>query len=101
MKDGFGRDLRCESTGKICYTEREAGIALNEAKKHHYSDDNTSKEIPKRKYYCEKCGCYHLTHQTFYKSNKPQREFRQKLRALIAFEDDRAWREEYRLLYVA
>ena len=90
MKDGFGREIRCESTGKICYTEREAGEILNMPKRHSHSN-----EIPKRKYFCEKCGCYHLTHQTFYKSDKPQREFRQKLRELIIFENNRAWREEY------
>ncbi len=96
MKDDFGRDLRCKSTGKICYTEREAGNALNGAKKGGHAN-----EIPKRKYYCSKCGCYHLTHYSFYKSDKPQREFRRKLRNIIAFEDDRAWHEEYRLLCVA
>jgi len=62
---------------------------------------DSANEIPKRKYYCSKCGCYHLTHYSFYKSDKPQREFRRKLRNIIAFEDDRTWHEEYRLLCVA
>ncbi|MBP5407145.1 hypothetical protein J6Z19_08385 [bacterium] len=102
MKNNFGKDIICESEGKICYTKREAGNAINEAKKHHYSgESNSAKKIPVRKYFCKKCGCYHLTHLTFYKSDKPQRGFKHRLRELIAFENDRAWCEERSLLYAA
>ena len=101
MKNDFENDIICESTGKICYSKKEAGKAINGAKKRHYTDGHSAKKIPRRKYYCEKCGCYHLTHLTFYKSDKPQRGFKHRLRKLIAFENDRAWREERSLLYAA
>ena len=97
MKDDSGRDLRCENEGKICYTKREAGNALNGAKK----CGCRAKNMPKRSYYCEECGCYHLTHYSFYKSNKAQRKFKQKLREIIDFENERAWREEYSSLSAA
>ena len=63
MKDLYGNDIRCYSVGKVCYTAREAGGVINNARRHHYStDDKRGKNIPKRKYYCKECGFYHLTH---------------------------------------
>ncbi|MBR4531337.1 hypothetical protein IKO70_02855 [bacterium] len=57
MKDNFGNEIICESEDKICYTKREAGNAINRAKKHYHSDDsNAAKKIPVRKYFCRKCG---------------------------------------------
>lgn len=104
MKDDFGRDLRCESTRKICYSKKEAGNAINRAKKHYHSDDesNASKKIPKRKYYCNKCGCYHLTSQSAYhKKERLQEKYRYKKEKLRERENKDIWREESRLLCVA
>ena len=102
MKDEFGRDIICKSEGKICYTEREAGIAINEAKKHHRSNnDNSSKKIPMRKYFCEKCGSYHLTSHKSLKGSCSKRNYDQKRSKIIAFEYKQLWREEYSLLLSA
>lgn len=67
MKDYFGQNIRCYFAGKICYTAREAGEVINCARKHHncYSF-RKGKNIPKRKYLCETCGYYHVTHHSFY-----------------------------------
>ena len=94
MKDGFGREIRCESTGKICYTKREAGNALNGAKHHGHR----AKKIPKRMYLCEKCGCYHLTSKKSEKTNNPKLAYDQKRNKIILFEYKKLWREEYSLL---
>ena len=104
MKDDFGKDVICESEGKICYTKREAGNAINRAKQHYHSDEsNASKDIPKRKYYCEKCGHYHLTSQAVYRNqnDKLQKKYRYKKEKLRERENKYDWREEYSLLYVA
>lgn len=104
MKDDFGRDIICESTGKICYNAKEAGVALNRAKKHYHSDEESSasKKIPKRKYYCEKCGHYHLTSQSApYNKREKQEKYRYKKEKLRKRENKYDWREECSLLYVA
>lgn len=104
MENDFERDLRCESTGKICYSKKEAGIALNRAKKHYHSDDesNASKKIPKRKYYCEKCGHYHLTSQpASQKKDRLQEKYRHKKEKLRERENKDIWREECYLFYAA
>ena len=36
MKTSNGEYVLCIFTGKICYTEREAGLVINTVKKHHY-----------------------------------------------------------------
>lgn len=36
MKTIEGNYVMCSSAGKICYTEREAGIVINGCKKHIY-----------------------------------------------------------------
>ncbi len=97
MRNDSEKKIRCEITGKICYTKREANETLKGAKNHN----NRSKKIPVRKYFCEECRCYHLTHYPFYESNKMQREFKQKIKEIIAFEEKKAWREEYSLLLSA
>ena len=73
MKTLDGNYVMCIFTGKICYTEREAGIVINANKKHHYFDGGlikssygNSKNVPRRKYFCKDCGFYHVTHQAFY-----------------------------------
>ncbi len=71
MKDLSGNDIRCFAEGKICYTEREAGIVINNAKRHHYGNDvKRGKNIPKRKYFCNVCGFYHLTHYKYFADDK-------------------------------
>ena len=74
MKTIEGNYVMCSSAGKICYTEREAGIVINGCKKHIYmggrhwakSSHGHSKSIPRRKYYCKDCGYFHLTHMALY-----------------------------------
>ncbi len=67
MKDLYGNNVRCYAAGKVCYTAREAGTVINDARKHHYgNDDKRGKTIPKRKYYCPDCGYYHVTHHSFF-----------------------------------
>lgn len=74
MKTIEGNYVMCSSAGKICYTEREAGIVINGCKKHSYmggrhwakSSHGHSKSIPRRKYYCKDCGYFHLTHMALY-----------------------------------
>lgn len=57
----------CEISGKRCYNEREAGNILNSLKHHRNSDHlGRNKDLPRRKYYCTDCGCYHLTKQPLY-----------------------------------
>ena len=97
MKDGFGKEIRCESTGKISYTEREARAALNGARHR----GNRAKRIPKRMYPCEKCGYYHLTSQKSEKPDYSKQVYDQKRNEIILFEYKKLWREEYRLLCVA
>ena len=74
MKTEEGNYVICIFTGKICYTEREAGLVINGCKRHVYvgngrfakSAHGNSKAIPRRKYYCKDCGFYHLTHLALY-----------------------------------
>ncbi len=72
MKTEEGTYVMCIFTGKVCYTEREAGALINDCKKHvylgksHYGKKMHSKVIPRRKYICRDCGYYHVTSQAFY-----------------------------------
>lgn len=88
MKD---KVRRCESEGKICYTEREAGEAVNNAKKHH--KHHGPDQIPRRAYLCS-CGCWHLTHIASCKTSRKKELFESKRRALQEFESEKLWREE-------
>lgn|SRR5574344_191630 len=56
-----GSVCRC---GKKCYTKADANAWLNNLKKHHCTASHIGKggNVPKRAYYCELCGMYHLTH---------------------------------------
>lgn len=64
--------------GKICYCEREAGTIVNSAKRgrgghRHGGRVNVRpgrKNIPKRKYYCNDCGMWHVTHYSYYKGKE-------------------------------
>lgn len=74
MTDENGNWLMCSYSGKRCYSQVEAGSALNGAKHHQ----NRRNKVPARKYFCEHCHCYHLTSQTFtkrYKSDKHRRRY--------------------------
>lgn len=51
----------CQYSGKRCYTEREAGNVMRNAKKGKVRKH----KVPKRKYFCDACGFYHLTSQAF------------------------------------
>lgn len=74
MKTEEGTNVKCEETGKVCYTEREAGEAISNFKRHIHAgshhwikaDHSNSKNIPRRKYYCKDCGYYHVTHKALY-----------------------------------
>jgi len=74
MKTNDGNYVICAFAGKICYTEREAGLVINGCKKHVHMGNHhwakaahgNSKSIPRRKYYCKDCGYYHLTHMALY-----------------------------------
>ena len=78
MKTQEGESVICVETGKICYTEREAGIIMNKARSHFYEDHmktrrehfTNSKDIPRRKYYCKNCGYFHVTHMSHYNGDK-------------------------------
>lgn len=56
----------CSVTGKRCYSEREANIALSACKRHYHNKcrKTATGKIPKRKYYCKSCNSYHLTSQS-------------------------------------
>ena len=97
MKDKFEKEIRCESEGKICYTEREAGNTLNGARHH----GNRAKKIPKRKYFCKECGCFHLTSQKSDKGSCLKHKYEMKRSKIIDFEYKKLWREEYSLLLSA
>ena len=97
MKNKFEKEIRCESEGKICYTEREANEALNGARHH----GRRAKKIPKRKYFCKECGCFHLTSQKSDKDSCLKRNYEMKRSKIIAFEYKKLWREEYSLLLSA
>ena len=56
------------SCNKRCYTEREAGEILNKIHNKHGGIYGCArkKDVPKRKYYCETCNAWHLTHLGYY-----------------------------------
>lgn len=47
----------CERTGKVCYSQKEAGKQVHGAMRH-----SSKKQVPLRSYMCKYCGTYHLTH---------------------------------------
>lgn len=52
-------DKKCDFEGKRCYTLKDANTLVNAARRRHW--DNEAKHIPKRAYFCKRCGYYHLT----------------------------------------
>lgn len=63
--------------GKVCYSEHEANNVVNSARRgvrkiidgHRVSIRHGKQNIPKRKYYCQVCGMFHVTHLSHYKEN--------------------------------
>lgn len=51
----------CETTGKRCYSKKDAQSEVNAASRRHWA--NQAKHIPKRVYLCPFCKAYHLTKQ--------------------------------------
>lgn len=49
------KDNLCDVTGKICYSQKDAGSIINGAR-------HNRKNKPKRMYLCKHCNSYHLTH---------------------------------------
>lgn len=47
----------CRFTGKVCYSQKEAGNVVRRLKRHRIGI--TNKTIPMRTYYCKACGTYH------------------------------------------
>lgn len=71
MFDENGEKKFCHKTGKVCYSESEAGFILNRSKTHFKSRHGRKMSKVKdykvtRKYRCEVCGYYHLTHRAYY-----------------------------------
>lgn len=69
----------CLVSGKVCLSAREAGEIINNAKKHYsHRSFSNSPSIPRRKYFCKECGCYHVTHYLKAKNVKKERELETK-----------------------
>ena len=49
----------CEKTHKRCYSKTDAQYTVNLARKKHWR--NCAADVPKRVYFCEFCGAWHLT----------------------------------------
>ncbi len=77
MRNIDGNYVTCGASGKICYTQREAGLVINGCKKHYYmgyhkwakGGHGNSKAIPRRKYFCSECGYYHVTHTALFSAD--------------------------------
>lgn len=61
-------DKKCDFEGKCCYSLKDANTLINAARKRHW--DNEAKHIPRRAYFCSKCGYYHLTKMVKHDGNK-------------------------------
>lgn len=69
----------CKSTGKRCYTKKEAESALSFFRSKHRNRKARGtgrKNIPCRCYLCDKCGSYHLTHIKMWDTEKHYRQDR-------------------------
>ena len=74
----------CEKTGKICYSEKEAGRAINHSKKHRYRKSHYKKKIVKRKYRCEFCNTWHLTSMPYF-SRDLQEKYKKSYKSTYAY----------------
>lgn len=77
MFDEEGNFVICSSSGKRCYSSKEADSVLSSVKRKHHGNRHT--KIPKRKYYCDDCDSYHLTAMTWSRDSY-QRDGRRKKR---------------------
>ena len=64
-------DIKCDFEGKRCYSLKDANTLINMARRRHW--DNEAKRIPKRAYFCSKCGYYHLTKSVKHNGNKKRK----------------------------
>ena len=73
MRYSDGNEVVCEKTHKICYTQREAGNIVNDCRRHGYKKCGLrQKNKPMRKYHCEYCNAWHITHYKSYYGEKPK-----------------------------
>lgn len=72
----FGQSkIRYCVSGKQCLTQREAGEQLARLRGHRTTSHiGKSKDKPKRSYYCNECGFYHLTHYAQQKRKGPMKD---------------------------
>lgn len=61
----------CPETGKLCFTREDAGSVLNYTKRNRFG-----KSIPKRCYFCEACGMWHLTSMPFVGNHRRKKRIR-------------------------
>ena len=94
MRTKDGNYVICYFSGKICYSQREAGMVITGCKKHFYAGKRhwvksahgtgSSKSIPRSKYYCKDCGYYHVTHIKNYRTDNQS-----------PTKEDKFWKEYY------
>ncbi len=61
----------CSTSGKRCYSSKEADITISSARKCKYRKNRMDcKKIPRRKYYCKDCQSYHLTSTSWTRDRK-------------------------------
>ena len=63
----YDTNMTCEVTGKICLSQREAGLIKNKYSHHRERHKCGQTDIPQRSYRCPYCRTYHLTHLKRYK----------------------------------
>lgn len=61
----------CPETWKLCYSREDAGSVLNYTKRNRFG-----KSIPKRCYYCEACGMWHLTSKPFVGNHRKKKRLK-------------------------
>lgn len=66
--------LICSTSHKRCYQKKDAQYTVNLANKKHWK--NRPSKIPKRIYYCNDCGYYHLTKEVVYNEGRDKRKAR-------------------------
>lgn len=59
-EENGGRQI-CVATGKVCYTYNEAAHIVHFSHKKKRGRNHLGKDIPRRFYKCDKCGCMHIT----------------------------------------
>ena len=95
MKKDSGELKKICENGKVCFSEREALKTIKIAMKHHKHHGHD--QIPKRAYYCSRCGCFHVSHFTSYQSQSTK-NYNEKRQNLLEYEAEKLWRDEVREL---